>query len=292
MPGSEPTLLEALASAKLRPLLQVWSKRVFIDDQVDFLIDVNAKRPAKYLYTTYIAQNAPKLINIAGTTLEPIRKLAKEGDAGYAKMGKLLGQAASETITFLKPTYASTMGQGFISGVEYQRYLNAARDPSVGTALTSLKLPAAKAAALEPLLTLYLKARTVEDAYKAYLAMQKIAAKAKLDVALTAAGKSADDVTRDYQVLKLVAELKPMLAEAKRYLEGALKTIKAKGNSKNPIEVTRMFNSGRMRVEKVTTPYTKAARLDPGFAGKYGPVAAEKKKIDELWADYRKALGK
>ena len=73
MPGSEPTLLEALADSKLRPVLQAWSKRRFMDDQVDFLIDVNAKKPAKYLYDTYIADGADKVLNFGASEMKPIR---------------------------------------------------------------------------------------------------------------------------------------------------------------------------------------------------------------------------
>jgi hypothetical protein len=305
MPGSEPTLFEALGDAKLRPLLITWSKRVYVDDQVDFLVDVKANRSAKDVYAEYIRPSAPKLINLADTTLNPIRELAKQGDPGYAKMKPLLSKAFNEMITFLKPTYA-TGGQAFIPGIEFQTYLNASRDPKVGQVMLALKISGSKAAAFEPLVTMYFKGRTVEDSYQAYLAMQKTVAKAKLDPALTAAGKPAADL--EHQVAEAKAKqlalatavkadqklpaIRTELKSAKEYFDSAVPTLKAKGKPKDPIEVTRVWNSGRARMEKLDTAYLAAVKLDKNFSTRNSALATEKKKVDEQYAAFRKALGK
>jgi hypothetical protein len=122
--------------------------------------------------------------------------------------------------------------------------------------------------------------------------MQKLANKAKLDSALTHGGKAPDGVERQYQALKLVAGIQKAQAETLKFLTGAMETVKKKGKSTNPAEVTRMFNSGRMRVETANEDYVKAVRLDKAFATKHTALAADKKKVDELWGDYRKLLGK
>src|SRR5258708_11135307 len=137
MPGSEPTLLEALADGKLRPVLQAWSKRRYMDDQVDFLIDVNAKKPAKYLYDTYIADGADKVLNFGDSEMKPIRELAKQGDPGYAKMGQHLNGFFEKTLTFLQGNYMQDKG-GFLTGAECQKYLNDGSDPPPAKPLSAL----------------------------------------------------------------------------------------------------------------------------------------------------------
>ena len=58
-----------------------------------------------------------------------MRELAKKGDAGFAQMNTLMGDAFDETLNFLKPTY-SVGGQAFLSGEEFQRFLSAGHDPA------------------------------------------------------------------------------------------------------------------------------------------------------------------
>ena len=175
----------------------------------------------------------------------------------------------------------------------------------VQTALTVLRLTATKAKLIEPLIDTYLKARTPSDAYEAYEAMQKIAPKTRVDLALTAAGKPAAEVVEAAkakklaeanakETAKLVSTLKTDVAAALKYLESALKATKDKAKFKtvSPAEKTRMFNSGRKRVDEALSDYVKAVRLDKDFAKKHADLAAAKKKIDELWGDYRQLLGK
>jgi hypothetical protein len=290
---ADPTLKTALADPKLRPVVLAWATRTFMIDEVQFIVDMLQKRDAGQIYREYIAEGSPKLVNLPSTIMNPIRALVAKGKFKPTELRSLLVTATEAQFSWLNGTFASGTNS-FLTSQEYRAYQTAGltRDPSAVAVLTSLALPASKASALEPLLKVYFKPRSVEDAYQAYQGMQKVAAKAKLDVALKAAGKPADAVVRDYQVAQLVEALKPSVLEAKRYFETALKTVKAKGKPGNPIEVTRMFNSGRQRAEKVTTVYTKAVRLDPGFASKHSALAADKKKVDEGWAAYRKALGK
>ena len=305
MPGSEPTLLEALADSKLRPVLQAWSKRRYMDDQVDFLIDVNAKKPAKYLYDTYIADGADKVLNFGDSEMKPIRELAKQGDPGYAKMGQHLHVFFEKTLTFLAGNYSQDSG-GFLTGAEFQKYLAAGKDPRATKAMTALALTGAKRTSFEPLLGVYLKPRSLEDAYQAYQAMLKIVAKGKLDPALAAAGKPVVDfptlikaekakllaANQAREADKLLPTIKTDLTAAATYFTSALAALKSKGKPRDPVEVTRMFSSGRMRTEKLDTGYLKAVKLDKTFSVRHADVASSKKKVDAQWAEYKKNLGK
>ena len=287
---SDPTLAQALGNAALRPILQAWSKRHRLDDQVDFLIDVSGKKPAKYLFETYIAESGPKLINIDESTLRPIRALAGE-EGGYAKMGKPLSDSAKKVYQLVNDAFVSN-GQSFVDGVDYLKFKVGTHDTGPSRVATALKLKGPKADQFIAFMKVYLKPRGVEDAYRAYQGMQKLANKAKLDSALVHAGKPADAVVNAYQALKLVPAITKAQAEAIKYFTTAIPTVKLKGKGNSPAEVTRMFNSGRLRAEKANTDYVKAVRLDKKFAAQHAALAADKKKIDELWGDYRQLLGK
>ncbi len=290
----ELTLTKALDDRKLWPVMLEWSKKYFFDDQLQFLFDVRQNRPSDFLLANYLRDGAPKDVNLGGPLLKKIREAAAlpKSSANSKKLAAALEEAYKEQLAFLTPTF-STGDQSFLNFDGYQKTLGqSSADPKVAAVLLALKLGASKSKQLAPLLTVYLHARTVSDAYKAYVPMLKIAAKAKLDPELTKAGKPVAGVERDYKVFKLAEALKPDVAEAKRYFESALATIKSKGKPSDPVEVNRMFSSGRMRTEKVTKNYLLAIKLDSAFATKFAAVAADKKKVDEQWAAYRKALGK
>ncbi len=310
MAGTQLTLLQALGSSTLRPLVIAWAKQVRVDDQIQFLLDVNARKPAKYLFATYIAEGAPKLLNLAEEQhLRPVRTLAAQGDPGYAKMGAALSKTAKAMLTFMQGTFERADTQGFMQSEAYLRHRVGSRNPAVTAAVRSLKLPVAKANQFDPLMKIYMNPRSAEDALEAYKAMQKIVAKSKLDPALTKAGKSpatlegavAGEKTdqaalrgavQATQAVKLIPAIKTDLAAAKTYLTSALATMKTKGKPGSQAEVNRMFTSGQQRVTKAHDNYVKAVRLDPQFSTKNTALAADKKKVDEQWVEYRKALGK
>src|SRR5262249_6919883 len=155
-------------------------------------------------------------------------------------------------------------GQKFTEGIEYQTYLNAHEDSASVRALMALRLTGAKRSAFEPLLDVYLKARSLEDAYTAYKATVKIVPKARLDPALASAGNpvvdfptltaaakaklAADNLAREID--KLLPSINQELEAAKKYFTGALVTLKLKGRPAGAAETTRVFNSGRLRIEK------------------------------------------
>jgi hypothetical protein len=288
------TLTLALNDRNLYPLLLAWSQKHHLDDQVKFLIDVRQNRPTDYLFANYLREGAPSEVNLAYSLMNQVRALetAPKNAENNKKLAKLLEDAYTEQVTFLSPTFA-TGGQAFNKFEPYLQSLGqSSADPKVTAALRALKLTGPKAKQFEGFMSVYLKARAVSDAYKAYGSMQKIVAKAKLDPELTKAGKPAATVERDYKVFKLAEALKIDVAEAKRYFETALAAVKSKGKPASSSELTRMFDSGRMRTEKVTKNYLVAIKADPAFATKYAVIAADKKKVDEQWAAYRKALGK
>ncbi len=309
---ADPTLKTALADPKLRPLVLAWAERIHILDEVEFIVDMLQKKEARQIYQDYIAENAPRAINLGGRELKPARDVVAKGKFKPTELRSALVEITQKQFSWIQLGTFASGNSSFLTSPEYKGYLTAAvtKDPKAALALTSLGLSAAKAKTIEPFITTYLKARTVSDAYAAYVGMQKIAPKAKVDVALTAAGKPSADVVREYgvnatkekdaalgaaqakQAEKLVPAIKTEQTAAKSYLTSALAALKTKGKPKDPVEVIRMFNSGRMRVEKANTTYVKAVRLDKGFAAKFPTLAADKKKIDEDWAAYRKGLGK
>ncbi len=155
------------------------------------------KKEARQIVRDYILDGAPKQVNLPYTTLKPIRDLVATGSFKPTELRKLLVDATEEQFTWLSATFESG-NNAFLTSREYQAYQTAGltRDPNVALALNSLALPEAKAKQIEPLLTLYLKARTPLDAYEAYKSMQRLAGRGDLDRALTAGGKPPAEVIR------------------------------------------------------------------------------------------------
>ncbi len=159
---------------------------------------------------------------------------------------------------------------------------------------------AGKATQVKALLVVYLKPRTPQDQYQAYLALQKLVSKSKLDPVLKAMdvpppAKPPSDaavVAKNVKIDQIAKKLKTDIAEGLKYYESALKYLKEKGVPDDPLEVRRMFDSGRMRHERVHTPYNDAILADRAFGTKYKTVVAEKKKLDAAWAAYRRGLEK
>jgi hypothetical protein len=70
-------------------------------------------------------------------------------------------------------------------------------------------------------------------------------------------------------------------------------SVKSKGLPADQIEINRMFDSARMRHDKVHEAFTDRVQKDKAFT-RATQAAFFKKKEDfsKLWADYRKLLKK
>jgi len=77
------------------------------------------------------------------------------------------------------------------------------------------------------------------------------------------------------------------------FVNTAMATVKAKGKPADPEEVNRMFQSMRMRHDKVHEAYTKLLQTDKDFTkANFGPFFAKKDAFTKLCMEYRKLLGK
>ena len=56
----ELTLKVALADQKYRPVLTAWSRRIFMDENLEFILDVRANKRPLELYERYIANDSPR----------------------------------------------------------------------------------------------------------------------------------------------------------------------------------------------------------------------------------------
>ena len=288
----ELKLMQALADPKLRPALLAWAKRTYVDDQVEFLLDVNAKKKPDDLYKAYIRQGAPNLINLQDNELKPWRQLAAKGKtAKPADVNAAVAKVFKAQLLFMTPIFEGGTN-AFLTSPEYQEHLSKTTGGTpAARAVASLKLSASNATKIAGLLEVYLHGRTISDVWQAYVGMQKIVAKAKLDPALTLAGKPVAGVQRDYKSYQAAEALKPLVAEAVRYLTTAIQSVTTQGlKDVSDREITRMFDSGRMRHDKVVAAWNKAIQGDPTFKTKYAQLATDKGKSDTLWATYRSKL--
>jgi hypothetical protein len=92
---------------------------------------------------------------------------------------------------------------------------------------------------------------------------------------------------------KSITQMNTDMAAGTTFLKSAMASVKSKGLPADQIEVNRMFDSARMRHDKVHEEFTERVQKDKAFTR--ATQAAFFKKKDEfskLWADYRKLLKK
>jgi hypothetical protein len=91
----------------------------------------------------------------------------------------------------------------------------------------------------------------------------------------------------------LVPQLIKDMADGTAFYNSAIATVKSKGKPANPIEVNRMFDSARMRHDKVHNVFTERAQKDKTFIrDNYKDLFTKKDAFSKLWGEYRKLLGK
>lgn len=268
------TLRQALADPKLRPVVLAWATRTFIIDEITFLVDMLQKKEARQIYRDYIADGAPKPVNLPHTTVQPIRDLVARGKFKPTELRTLLVDATEEQFGWLAATF-TTGNNAFLTSREYREYQTAGltRDRNVAAALNSLALPEAKAKQIEPLLTLYLKARTPQDAYEAYKSMQRLAGRGDLDRALTAGGKPPTDVIRQGTAGKAPpgksAQLEALRREAKSF-EAKVSKVAAADKSGGP--TWKAVQLAAQRVPQSILPMLmqiEDARRDPALVARH-----------------------
>jgi hypothetical protein len=89
-----------------------------------------------------------------------------------------------------------------------------------------------------------------------------------------------------------VARMDRDLSDGSAYFVRASATVKAKGVPVNREEVNRMFQSARMRHDKVMLPLTELLQKDKSFTrANFGQFFARKDNFTKLYSDYRKLLG-
>jgi hypothetical protein len=274
--------IQTIKNAYLLAELRKAAKKEHNDENYGFYFD---KSNNQTVYTKWISPKSSTQVNLPAS-------IQKELDA-LAAAKKWSGMSAG--IKKARDEIARLINNDMIArfaGTDDGEFIIAAAAMGV--------TDAGKAAQIKNFLTVYLKPRSPGDQYAAYLAMQKLAAKAKLDPVLKDLGvpaptKPVSDeavVAKNMKVDKLAKQLAVDIAAALKYYESALKFLKEKGKPADQEEVGRMFESGRMRHDKVHEPYGEAIRLDKAFATKYPKVAADQKKVSEAWAAYRRALGR
>ena len=94
------------------------------------------------------------------------------------------------------------------------------------------------------------------------------------------------------QVKTKMAQVDKDVIEGTRFYDTATAKVKHDGLPAARAEVDRMFESARMRHDKVHEAFTEAAQNDKELAKHYVKTVAAKKIYSAKWAAYRKLLGK
>lgn len=274
--------IETVKNAYLLAELRKAAKKEHNDENYGFYFD---KSNNQTLYTKWISSKSATQVNLPNDIQKTLdtNAAAKKWSAMSGDMKK-----ARDNIARL------------INNDMITRFMGTA-DGQLTVAAAQMGVDnAGKAAQVKALLPAYLKPRSPGDQYQAYLALQKLVSKSKLDPVLKALDvppptKPVSDeavVAQNLKIDKITKKLKVDIADGLKYYASGLKYLKAKGVPADKEEVRRMFESGRMRHDRVHLPYTEAIQQDKAFATKYKDVVTEKKKLEEAWAAYRKALEK
>jgi hypothetical protein len=95
------------------------------------------------------------------------------------------------------------------------------------------------------------------------------------------------------QAKAAVVKMEVDIAAGATFFNTAITTVKSKGLPAKKDEVNRMFDSARMRHDKVATPYTALLQKDKAFTKtNFAAFFTKKEAFSKQWADYRKLLGR
>jgi hypothetical protein len=272
--------IKTVKNAYMLVELRKAAAKEYSTENFDFFFD---KSNNQVLYTKWISKKSPTQVNLPANIQKELDGLAAAKE--WSKMSSPL-KAARDNIAnlFNRDTVARFAGTP---------------DGQLTIAAAQMGIDnASKATPVKALLTAYLKPRSPGDQWQAYVALQKLVSKSKLDPVLKAldvpppAGPVDDKATiaKNLEIDKIVKKVKVDMAAGMKYFASAQKYIKEKGLPSDREEVTRMFESGRRRHDLVHLPYMEAFRQDKAFKVKYKAVVADKEKFDAAWAAVRTAI--
>jgi hypothetical protein len=270
----------AIKSPQLRAAIWGFSKNDHTEENVLFLDALIEKKTPEVIYKTYVASGSPKFVNLPDSIKGPLDTLSKAKK--WRDMPKGL-EAARKNINYLTDQ------------VIHRFRLTPAGQRSI--IMWRMGLGTSQVLRAGPLLKVYFEGHTPEDKWAAYQALLKISSKTKAALTengtpppATAPTEAKDRIAKNLAVDKLAKQLAIDLKACNSYLESANQSIAREGLPRDPLEVDRMYESGRMRHDKVVNNWNKAIRSDQAFKTKYKTVAADKEKCDKLWGTYSTKL--
>lgn len=270
-----------IKNAYLLEHIKAAAEKEYSSENYEFYFD---KANNQVLYERYISTKADKQVNLPTKLRQPLDDLAAKKQ--WSAMSAGIKAARVEIATL----------------IDKDTLMRFSRTPTGEAAISiaAMGLDGAKAKQAEGLLAVYTKARSPNDQYQAYLALVKLASKSKVDPVLAsldmpAPSKPVEDaavVAKNLKIDKEVKKIKAAIPDAMKYYASALKYIEKKGVPADREEVNRMFESARMRHDRIHLPYTELIRQDKAFATKYKELVADKKKLDDAYAAVRTKITK
>ncbi len=260
--------------AKTMELLKAFMVKKLCPENYDFLLsrDSNDK-----LYTKFISPKSPTQVNLNGPTQKGLDALAAQKK--FKEMDTLMKAAKAEVMAM---TDADVV-RNFETSDVYKEYLATKAPPTPAKPATPPAKPAAQPVkpATPPAKPAVPPAKPATQAAKP--AAQSSPPAAKPAAPDLSAAKAA------------VTPMEKDLTEGTAFLTTATATatVKTQGKPADKEEVNRMFESGRMRHDKVHNAFTALLQKDKAFTREnFSAFFTKKDAFSKLWADYRKLLGK
>jgi hypothetical protein len=275
MPVDFPKIFENLDNKYLLAEVKSYAQQSHQLHNYNLLVDTSSNQK---LYDKYISSKSAAQVNLSSKVQSALDAQAKQKK--WSDMAANLKLAKEEVCKDLNDNIKLAIG-----GKPYLR--RAAELLKMGVTTVAV---ADKA---KPHLAAFVAKETPEAQFKAYQALKGIVTKSKLDPVVKLMGQTPPPEPPNAEVEEMLPELRKAIAEGLRYFQAAEENLDTKGvPADNPVLITRMFQSGRMRHEKAHTDYVKGIKLDPEFKTRYEQLVTDKLALDEAWANYRRRLKK
>lgn len=260
--------------------IKAFTKKEYSSENFEFYFD---KGKNQAIYEKYISDKGAMQVNLPSNLRKPLDALAAKQQWSNMNAG-------------LK---AARVAIGKLIDGDTMRRFAASPDGEAAIAIATMGIDGAKAAQAKGLLAVYAKGRTPSDKYQAYQGLVKLSSKSKVDAVLAAldmpppskapAGDDAQ-VARNLKIDKLAKDLKVAIPKTMEYFESANAYLKKNGPPSDPLEQRRMFESGRMRHDKLHEAWGQAVRGDKEFTKKYADVAKLNKELEVAYSIFRRYL--
>lgn len=269
-----------IKNAYLLKKIKAFTQKEYSSENFEFYFDKSSNHT---LYDKYIKEDSPRQVNLPARLRKPLDVLAAQRK--WSAMSAGIKEARAEIASLLDKDTMTRFA--------------ATPDGEAAIVMVEMGIDGSKEKQVIGLLQVYEKGRTPSDKYQAYQALVKLGNQGKVNRTLAAMGMpppskapAGDEaqVARNLKTDKLAKELKTAIPKTMEYFKSANDYLKKNGPPSDQLEQRRMFESGRMRHDKIYEIWGQAVRGDKEFSKKYPDVVKLNKQLEDAYSTFRRYL--